>query len=70
MAKKKAVPKVPVATTKRKPPQRVGSPVRLDLRDEDLERLDRVCRARGLSRAAFSRMAVMERIKEYEEKDA
>lgn len=70
MAKKKAVPKVPTATTKRKPAQRVGSPVRLDLLDQDLDRLDQVRRARGLSRAAYSRMAVMERIKADLERDA
>ncbi len=69
MAKKKA-PKVPPSTMKRKPPQRTGTPVRLDLRSEDLERLDKVCRARGLSRAAYSRMAVMERIKADEARDA
>jgi hypothetical protein len=62
MAKKKAAP-MPATATKKKAPNRIGSPVRLDLRPEDLERLDRVCRARGLSRAAYSRMAVLERVR-------
>jgi len=69
MAKKKA-PQMPATATKKKAPNRIGSPVRLDLRSEDLERLDRVSRERGLSRAAYSRMAVMERIKADEERDA
>ena len=67
MAKKKA-PKVPAATTKRVV-KRTGSPVRLDLRSEDQERLERMARARGLSKAAYARMAVMERIKADEEKE-
>jgi hypothetical protein len=66
MAKKKAPP-VPATVAKRKPPNRVGSPVRLDLRPEDLERLERVCRARGLSRAAYSRQAVLKEIRADEE---
>ncbi len=66
MAKKKAPP-MPATITKRKAPNRTGSPVRLDLRSEDLDRLDRVCRARGLSRAAYARQAVMIQIRADEE---
>ncbi len=66
MAKKKTPP-MPTTITKKKAPVRTGTPVRLDLRPEDLERLDRVCRARGLSRAAYSRQAVMIQIRADEE---
>lgn len=61
MAKKKAP--MPVATTKKKAPRRSGTPVRLDLRPEDMERLERVSQARGLSKASFARMAVLAMIK-------
>ena len=47
MAKKKATPPMPATTVKKKAPNRTGTPVRLELRSEDLERLDRVSRGGG-----------------------
>jgi hypothetical protein len=43
-------------------PIRTGRPVRLDLTDEDHERLERQAKRRGLSKASYARMAVLERL--------
>src|SRR5262245_51528070 len=63
MAKKKAGKKVNAVaagtTTK---------PVRLDLSMADHERLERFASELGLTKAAYSRMVVLERLKEEEEK--
>jgi hypothetical protein len=63
MARKQAKP---VQATK---PNRTGRGVRLDLADEDHERLERQARQRGLNKASYARMAVLERIKRDEEND-
>lgn len=38
-------------------------PVRLDLTDIDHERLEKVARERGLNKASYARMAVLERVR-------
>jgi hypothetical protein len=57
MAKKR---KKPVTAA---PPVRKGKPVRLDLTESDHERLERIARSKGLNKAAFARMAVLEKLK-------
>jgi hypothetical protein len=66
MAKKAAGERnVPaIATPKRK---RTAKAVRLDLTAKDHERLDRAATSKGLSKSAFARMAVLDRLKELEE---
>jgi hypothetical protein len=61
MAKKAGAKTVQTATRKRK-----GVAVRLEMDPEDIERLERVARRLGLSRASFARMAVLARIGEEE----
>lgn len=41
---------------------RSGRPVRLDLTEADHKRLERIARDIGLNKAAFARMALMERL--------
>jgi len=48
--------------------EKAARPVRLDLSDADHKRLERCARERGLSKASFARMAVLERIQEIEER--
>jgi hypothetical protein len=43
--------------------EKAARPVRLDLADIDHKRLERCARERGLSKAAYARQAVLERIK-------
>jgi hypothetical protein len=43
-------------------PSRGLRPVRLDLADADHERLERAARRRGLSKAAFARMVILDRL--------
>jgi hypothetical protein len=43
--------------------ERSGRPVRLELSAGDHERLERCARERGLSKASYARMAVLERLK-------
>jgi hypothetical protein len=62
MAKKRA-PKVTET-----PRTRAGIAVRLELRKEDFDRLEKQARKRGLTKASYSRMAVIERISADEEK--
>jgi hypothetical protein len=50
-----------------KPRRRLGKAVRLDLSEKDHERLDRVANAKGLNMAAYSRMAILERLRKDEE---
>lgn len=50
-----------------KPRRRLGKAVRLDLSDQDHKRLDRVANAKGLNMAAYSRMAILERLRKDEE---
>jgi hypothetical protein len=38
-------------------------PVRLDLTDADHERLERAAREKGLNKASYARMAVLERLR-------
>jgi hypothetical protein len=47
--------------------RRLGKAVRLDLSEKDHERLDRVATAKGLNMAAYSRMAILERLRKDEE---
>jgi hypothetical protein len=49
------------------PKRRLGKPVRLDLSATDHERLDRVATAKGLNMAAYSRMAILDRLRKDEE---
>jgi hypothetical protein len=49
------------------PKRRLGKPVRLDLSEEDRERLNRIARLKGLNMAAYSRMAVLDRLRKDEE---
>jgi hypothetical protein len=42
---------------------RAGRPVRLDLSETDHQRLEQCARERGLNKAAYARMAVLERLK-------
>ncbi|WP_165076079.1 hypothetical protein [Paludisphaera rhizosphaerae] len=44
--------------------EKVTRPVRLDLPLDDIERLERAARARGLNKAAYARQAVLRQIKE------
>jgi hypothetical protein len=62
MARKKA-PKVTTTKT------RAGIAVRLELKQDDFDRLQRRADAIGLTKASYARMAVMERIKADEEKE-
>jgi hypothetical protein len=66
MAKKKVVPKVPVATAKRKAPNRSGRPVRLDLTEKDHDRMERHATRRGLSKASLARMVILAWLEEQE----
>jgi len=59
---RKQVKKVNATTDEKK-----VRPVRLVLPDEDVDRLEAVARARGLSNASFVRMVVLQAIKEAEE---
>jgi hypothetical protein len=43
--------------------ERSGKPVRLDLSKTDHERLERIARERGLNKASYARMALLERLK-------
>lgn len=64
MAKKRAgADKVQTKT----PLRRLPKVVRLELSEKDHERLERIAEAKGLSMAAFSRMAVLDRMREVEE---
>ncbi len=65
MAKKSSGEKKVQATAT--PGRRLGKAVRLDLSEKDHERLDRVARAKGLNMAAYSRMAILERLRKDEE---
>lgn len=67
MAKRAIGGKQVQATAKAKPNRRLGKAVRLDLSDKDHERLDRVATAKGLNMAAYSRMAILERLRKDEE---
>jgi hypothetical protein len=64
MAKKKAGGKDVQATT---PDRRLGKPVRLDLSEEDRALLSRIAKSKGLNMAAYSRMAVLERLRKDKE---
>jgi uncharacterized protein YbaP (TraB family) len=48
---------------------RSGKAVRLDLKPEDFERLERQAQKRGLNKASYARMAVLERLESDEEGD-
>lgn len=62
MAKKKTVkPETKMPQAEAKPRAR---PVRLDLQPEDYERLDRAAREIGLSKSAYLRMILFQRLKE------
>lgn len=43
--------------------EKTTKPVRLDLHVSDIERLERVAKARGLNKAAYARQAVLEKIR-------
>jgi hypothetical protein len=47
--------------------RRAGKAVRLDLSAKDHDRLDRTARAKGLSKASYARMAVLDRLQQDEE---
>jgi hypothetical protein len=64
MAKKAAGGKHVQATM---PKRRLGKPVRLDLSEEDRELLSRIAKSKGLNMAAYSRMAVLERLRKDKE---
>jgi hypothetical protein len=64
MAKKASGAKKVQATAA---PRRSGKPVRLDLSEQDKQRLDRVAKFKGLNMAAYSRMAVLDRMRKDEE---
>ena len=49
--------------------EKTTRPVRLDLLIADIERMERVAKARGLGKAAYARQAVLKAIKEDEESD-
>jgi hypothetical protein len=53
--------------TATKPKRRLGRAVRLDLSDQDHQRLDRMAKVKGLNMAAYSRMAILERLRTDEE---
>ena len=42
---------------------KIVRPVRLDLTDNDHERLERLARERGLNKASYARQAVLERMR-------
>lgn len=46
--------------------QRSGKAVRLDLKPEDFERLERLAEKRGLNKASYARMAVLRLLDEDE----
>jgi hypothetical protein len=58
MAKKKASP--PVSAVQEK---KVVKPVRLELSEADHRRLERAADVKGLNKASYARMAVLDRIK-------
>ena len=58
MAKKKAGPKVNAVQDKK-----VVKPVRLELSEADHVRLERCADGKGLNKASYARMAVLDRIK-------
>ncbi len=58
MAKKKAGPNVNAVQEKK-----VVKPVRLELSEADHERLENVAEMKGLNKASYARMAVLDRIK-------
>jgi hypothetical protein len=60
MAKKVTGAKKVQATAK--PRGRSGVAVRLDLSEADHERLDRQARKRGLSKASYARMVILEKL--------
>ncbi len=64
MAKQKQVSKM--QTTEAKSGVRSGKAVRLDLKPEDFERLERQAQKRGLNKASYARMAVLERLEDDE----
>lgn len=64
MAKKKAGAKKVEPKT---PTRRLPKVVRLEFSEKDHERLEGLAEAKGLSMAAFSRMAVLDRMREVEE---
>jgi hypothetical protein len=49
---------------------RTGRPVRLDLSEADHERLEHQAKKRGLNKAAFARMAVLDRLRQEETEGA
>lgn len=63
MAKKRAS-KVPAVEE-----PKVARPVRLDLSPVDHDRLERIARGKGLNKASYARMAVLERLKSDEADD-
>jgi hypothetical protein len=50
--------------------ERSGKPVRLDLAEPDFDRLERIARSMGLTKASYARMAVIERMRADESKGA
>ncbi len=46
--------------------KRAGKAVRLDLSAKDHDRLDRAAQAKGLSKASYARMAVLDRLRQDE----
>jgi hypothetical protein len=64
MAKKTGAKKVEATAT---PKRRLGNTVRLDLSDRDFERLERIAELRGLNKASYARMAVLDRLRKDEE---
>jgi hypothetical protein len=59
----KRPPSKATKTGPKKPDRRSGRPVRLDLSATDHERLERIAAERGLNKAAYARMAVLERMR-------
>lgn len=49
--------------------EKVARPVRLDLSAADHDRLEKVARAKGLNKASYARMVILERIKADEQED-
>jgi hypothetical protein len=47
--------------------KRTGKAVRLDLSPKDHDRLDRAAERKGLSKASYARMAVLDRLEQEEE---
>jgi hypothetical protein len=58
MAEKKTIPKRNAVQDKK-----VVKPVRLELSEADHERLERCAQAKGLNKASYARMAVLDRIR-------